>query len=106
MFKVISGGIMATVQDLGRPGFASKAVPVCGAFDAYSLKVGNYLLRNNLGEAGIEVLFPGFHIQVLSEMAVAITGGNLSPEVNGSPVDMWRAIRLVRGDELQFYRSQ
>lgn len=102
MFKVLKGGIMATVQDLGRPGFTSQGVPICGAFDAFSLKAGNYLLKNHLGEAGIEVLFPGFHIQVLSEMTVAITGGDLSPEVNGSPVDMWRAIRLTRGDVLHF----
>jgi biotin-dependent carboxylase-like uncharacterized protein len=100
MWEVIEGGLLTTAQDLGRPGYYSMGVSPSGAFDAFSLKVGNLLLRNELGEAGLEVLLPGLRMKALSEMAIAITGGDLSPTLNGQPVQMWRVIGVHRGDVL------
>jgi biotin-dependent carboxylase-like uncharacterized protein len=100
MWEVIEGGLLTTVQDLGRPGYYAMGVSPSGAFDAFSLKVGNLLLRNELGEAGLEVLLPGLRMKALSEMAIAITGGDLSPTLNGQPVQMWRVIGVHRGDIL------
>ena len=100
MWEVIEGGLLTTVQDLGRPGYYAMGVAPSGAFDAFSLKVGNLLLRNELGEAGLEVLLPGLRMKALSEMAIAITGGDLSPTLNGQPVQMWRVIGVHKGDVL------
>jgi biotin-dependent carboxylase-like uncharacterized protein len=100
MWEVIEGGLLTTVQDLGRPGYYAMGVSPSGAFDAFSLKVGNLLLKNELGEAGLEVLLPGLWMKALSEMAIAITGGDLSPTLNGQPVQMWRVIGVHRGDVL------
>ncbi len=102
MWEVIEGGLMTTVQDLGRPGYYAMGVSPSGAFDAFSLKVGNLLLKNELGEAGLEVLLPGLRMKALSEMAITITGGDLSPTLNGQPVQMWRVIGVHRGDVLHF----
>jgi biotin-dependent carboxylase-like uncharacterized protein len=102
MWEVIEGGLMTTVQDLGRPGYYAMGVPASGAFDAFSLKVGNLLLRNELGEAGLEVLLPGLRMKALSEMAIVITGGDLSPMLNGQPVQMWRVIGVHKDDVLHF----
>jgi len=104
MFEVINGGMMTTVQDLGRRGYGSKGIPPSGAFDAFSLKAGNLLLRNGLGEAGLEVLGIGLQLKAMSDMAIAITGGDLSPKLNGQDTEMWRVIRLSEGDLLTFSR--
>ena len=104
MFEVINGGMMTTVQDLGRPGYGSKGIPPSGAFDAYSLKVGNLLLKNLLGDAGLEVLGIGFQMKALSDMGIAITGGDLSPRLNGQNIQMWKVIRVSKGDVLSFSR--
>jgi antagonist of KipI len=104
MFEVINGGMMTTVQDLGRPGYGSKGIPPSGAFDAFSLKVGNLLLKNNLGDAGLEVLGIGFQMKALSDMGIAITGGDLSPRLNGQDIEMWKVIRVSKGDILSFSR--
>lgn len=93
---------MTSVQDLGRPGYFSVGIPPSGAFDAFSLKVGNLLLRNELGEAGLEVLLPGLRMKALSGMAIAITGGDLLPTLNGHPVEMWKVILVRKGDVLHF----
>jgi antagonist of KipI len=104
MFEVINGGMMTTVQDLGRPGYGSKGIPPSGAFDAFSLKAGNLLLRNELGEAGLEVLGIGLRLKALSHMAVVITGGDLCPKLNNEDIEMWRVIGLYEGDVLTFSR--
>jgi antagonist of KipI len=102
MFEVVDGGPMTTVQDLGRPEYASMGIPPSGAFDAFSLKVGNLLLRNDLGEAGLEVLMPGLKLKTCAESAIAITGGDLAPTLNGRPIEMWRVIQVFEGDILHF----
>ena len=104
MWHVINGGMMTTVQDLGRPGYASMGVPPSGAFDAFSLKAANLLLANPLGRAGLEVTIVGFKAEALSEMAIAVTGGDLSPTLNGQALEMWQAVRVSEGDILEFQR--
>jgi len=104
MFEVINGGMMTTVQDLGRPGYGSKGIPPSGSFDAFSLKVGNLLLKNHLGDAGLEVLGIGFQMKALSDMGIAITGGDLSPILNGQDIEMWKVIMVSKGDILTFSR--
>ena len=100
MWEIIESGMMTTVQDLGRHGYSWMGIPPSGAFDAFSLKVGNFLLKNDLGEAGLEILLGGLRMKALSEMAVAITGGDLSPTLNGRPLNMWRVIWIREGDIL------
>ena len=102
MWEIIECGLATTVQDLGRPGYFSMGIPPSGAFDAFSLKAGNLLLKNDLGEAGLEVLLPGLSMKALSEMAISITGGDLSPTVNDRAVEMWRVQQVFKGDILRF----
>jgi antagonist of KipI len=65
MFEVIAPGIMTAVQDLGRPGYSSAGIPLSGAADPFSLKVGNLLVGNRPGEAGLEVLLYGLQLKAL-----------------------------------------
>jgi antagonist of KipI len=102
MFEVISGGLMTTVQDLGRPGFYSVGIPICGAADRFALKCGNYLLGNKPGEAGLEILLYGLRLRILKDVAIAVTGADMSPEVNGMRAPMWNAIELTAGDIIRF----
>ena len=56
--KVIveNGGLLTTVQDLGRRGYERYGVPVSGAMDAQALRIANLLVGNEQGEAGLEIL--------------------------------------------------
>ena len=47
MITVLHPGIYSTVQDLGRKGCADIGVPISGAMDAYSVKIGNQLVQND-----------------------------------------------------------
>jgi biotin-dependent carboxylase-like uncharacterized protein len=101
-FEVLEPGILTTIQDLGRYGFSQFGVPPSGALDTYSYRVGNLLAGNKQGEASLETTVMGLKLKTLREVVVAITGGDLSPTLNGEPLEMWRTHLLVEGDIINF----
>jgi biotin-dependent carboxylase-like uncharacterized protein len=74
MIEVLAPGPYATVQDLGRPGYAHVGVPHSGAADAGSLRLANRLLGNAEGLAGIEFTFGMAHLRFLAGAWVALAG--------------------------------
>ena len=59
VIRVSESGLFTTVQDLGREGFAFLGVSASGAADAISLRLGNRLLGNAEGAAGLEMTLLG-----------------------------------------------
>ena len=100
--EVLSPGLLTTVQDLGRHGFQAFGVPVAGALDPYSLMAGNLVVGNDPKAAGLEVTLAGPELVFRSERLVCVTGGDLSPRVNGSAVASWEGVPLREGDVLSF----
>jgi antagonist of KipI len=101
-FEVLDPGIQTTVQDLGRFGFSQVGVPPSGALDLFSLRVGNLLVGNEEGEAGLEMAIMGLKLKAMRAVVIAITGGDLFPTRNGESLEMWRSHLLVEGDILAF----
>ena len=101
-FEVLEPGILTTIQDLGRYGFSQFGVPPSGALDAFSYRVGNLLVMNQQGEASLETTIMGLKLKTLREVVIAITGADLSPTLNGEPLEMWRTHLLVEGDVVSF----
>lgn len=106
VFEVLEPGILTTIQDLGRYGFSQFGVPPSGALDTFSLRVGNLLVGNREEEACLEITLMGLKIKVLREAVIAITGGDLSPVLNGERLEMWRTHLLVEGDVIAFKKAQ
>jgi antagonist of KipI len=102
VLEVLDPGILTTIQDLGRFGFSQFGVPPSGALDSFSLRVGNLLVGNNEAAAGLETTVMGLKLKALREAVIALSGGNLSPSLNGEPLEMWRSHLLVEGDVLSF----
>jgi antagonist of KipI len=100
--EVLAPGPLTTVQDLGRPGFGKYGVPPSGALDTFSLRVANLLVGNGEGEAGLEITLMGLRVKALTDLNLAVTGGDLQPHRNEAPLDMWRSLRVRRGDILHF----
>ncbi len=101
-FEVLEPGILTTIQDLGRYGFSQFGVPPSGALDPFSLRVGNLLVGNEEDEACLEITLTGLRIRSLKEVAIAITGGDLSPTLNGESLEMWQTHLLVQDDIITF----
>ncbi|MEH7331246.1 biotin-dependent carboxyltransferase family protein [Neobacillus drentensis] len=100
IFKVIKPGLQTTVQDLGRYGYQQFGISPSGAMDPYSMQVANILVGNAKGEAVLEatVIGPGF--QALSDMTIAICGGNFSPKVDEREAPMWKSFLIKKGQIL------
>ena len=74
MIRVVSTGLLATVQDLGRPGYADLGVSAAGAADALALRAGNLLAGNAPGAPAIEMTMTGGVFEFQCDATVALTG--------------------------------
>ncbi|MGA9225009.1 MAG: KipI antagonist, partial [Mesobacillus sp.] len=102
LFKVLKPGLQTSVQDLGRTGYQQYGMSPSGAMDTYSMQMANLLTGNPLGEAVLEAVMVGPSLEVLTNVSIAICGGNLEPKVNGQEVPMWKSFILKVDDILSF----
>lgn len=100
--KVIKAGMLTTIQDLGRIGYRKDGVIESGAMDKDALLMGNLLLGNEENEAGLECTLSGPSLLFENEALIAITGADLSAEIDGVAVDRWRPILVAKGAILSF----
>ena len=100
--RILKGGLLTTVQDLGRNGYQSQGFSVGGVMDIRSFKIANLLLDNPENEAVLEFTLIGPVLEFTAATIIAITGGDFQPTLNGDPVPMYTAIYVNKGDNLKF----
>jgi biotin-dependent carboxylase-like uncharacterized protein len=71
-------GLLATVQDLGRLGYAHLGVPPAGAADRRSLRNANRLVGNDDNAAAIEIAVRGLTCTTSLDVDVAVIGASWS----------------------------
>jgi antagonist of KipI len=86
---VESAGLLSTVQDLGRPGFGPIGVSPSGAADPVSLRLGNLLVGNEPGAAGLEMTLVGGSFVFPQGAVIALAGANFAATINGCPAQAW-----------------
>jgi len=101
-FEVLRPGILTTVQDLGRPGFARYGVAPSGALDGFALRVANLLVGNPENAAALETAVMGLRLKALRDSVVAVTGADLKPMRGREPLAMWRSQRIHAGEVIAF----
>lgn len=99
---VESPGLLTSVQDLGRPGFGLEGISPSGAADPVALRVGNLLVENEPGAAGLELTLVGGSFVFLEGAVIALTGADLGATVDGRPLGMWTSHALLAGTKLVF----
>lgn len=100
--KILNPGLLSTIQDLGRVGLQKYGVIVGGVMDSLAARIANLLVGNEEGEATIEVTMFGTELEMLEDNIIAITGGDLKPEIDGESALMWRPILIRKGQVLKF----
>ncbi|MDD5264453.1 MAG: biotin-dependent carboxyltransferase family protein [Candidatus Bipolaricaulis sp.] len=100
--EVLDPGLLTTLQDLGRAGYERYGVPPAGAADPYALRLGNLLLGNEEGEAGLEVTLLGPTLRFEEDCWIAITGADLGARWNGAEAPLWETLSFRAGDRLSF----
>jgi antagonist of KipI len=102
MIDVLDGGLLTTVQDLGRFGHQHYGVPVSGAVDRFALRVANRLVGNDDGAACLEITLIGPRLRFLADTVVALAGADLSPHLDGGPVATWEPFTVCAGSTVSF----
>lgn len=105
--EVEDGGLVTTVQDLGRLGYQRYGVPVAGATDGSALRVANRLVGNEPGAAGLECTVAGPRLVALRPMVTAVTGADLGAVVDRQDIGRfevppWSSFLLRPGNVLRF----
>ena len=100
--EIVSPGIMTSVQDMGRYGYGRFGVAPSGALDSFAMRVANLLVGNREDQAGLETMLLGPGIRFLTEVVVAVTGGDLQPKRNRQSIEMWRSHAFQKDDVLSF----
>lgn len=101
MIKVLQPGMFTTVQDLGREGFGPMGVSPSGAADAVSLRVGNLLVGNFAGAAGLEMTLLGGTFLFPAGATVVLAGSDFGATLDGVAVEVWTAVEVRPGQTLQ-----
>ncbi|MEV6770857.1 biotin-dependent carboxyltransferase family protein [Nocardia sp. NPDC051030] len=101
MIRVERVGPLATIQDLGRPGWFDSGVGIAGAADRSSLRLANRLVGNPEGAAGIEALLGGLELLAQRHLTVAVTGAPAPASVDGRPVGAASVLEIEEGQRLR-----
>ena len=101
-FRVENPGIQTTIQDEGRFGYQQYGVSVSGPMDTESFCIANILVGNSGSDAGLEITYMGPTLVFDEDNVIAVTGGHLSPMLNGELMPMYRAVKVKSGDRLVF----
>ena len=97
---VQKAGVLTTIQDYGRYGYEAIGITNAGAVDKYSMFTANLLIGNPKEAPVLEATLLGPTLEFLESTQIAITGGDMSPEINGIPVQMNSALVVRAGDIL------
>jgi biotin-dependent carboxylase-like uncharacterized protein len=105
VIRVLSSGLLTTVQDLGRPGFGALGVPAGGAADAHALRLGNLLLGNDEGAAALEATLDGPELFFEGETLVVLAGAPFAATLDGEELAAWSATQVRAGSRLDLGRA-
>lgn len=100
LFRVLKQGVYASMQDKGRYGFRKYGMPVAGVMDSYAYRIGNDILNHSDNVAALEIFLGGLSLEVLCDHSIVITGADLSADLDGVPVPLWKSFNISKGQIL------
>jgi biotin-dependent carboxylase-like uncharacterized protein len=100
--RVVKGGLLSTIQDLGRVGHQSVGVSVAGPMDWYSHRLANRLVSNDERAAALEMTMIGPELLAEGEALCAVAGAEFTVTVAGGQVPLDRPFAVQRGQRIVF----
>jgi len=101
LIQVQAPGLLTTVQDLGREGFGPLGVSPSGAADAISLRLGNRLVGNPEGAAGLEMTLLGGTFLFPHGGVIALTGSDFGATLDAAAVGLYTPVEAKAGQTLR-----
>lgn len=99
---VLDGGVMTTIQDYpGRQGLWDVGVPPSGPMDHLAFRIGNKLVANHEGVAGLEVTLVGCTLKFNADTIISITGAPIEAKLDNHNIAMWQSHPVKAGSVLK-----
>lgn len=98
--RIISPGVLTTVQDGGRFGMMEFGIGQTGAMDSEAYRAANYLVGNDEGQAVLEATFYGPTIEFLQDTVVALTGADMVAQLGDRVAPLYEAFSVKEGQRL------
>ena len=100
-FTVCVPGLLTTVQDRGRMGYAASGFSPSGVMDRRAFSLGNLLVGNAANAPAIEFAFAGPTLEFETDAVVAITGADFNPRLDEERAPMYQAFVVRAGQRSQ-----
>jgi antagonist of KipI len=105
LLTIIKPGILDTLQDAGRFGFAASGINTNGVMDSYAMQVANALAGNEPGEALIEMHFPAATIRFEAGALIALSGADFDAVIDDISVPVNKTVLVAQGAILSFKKN-
>jgi len=100
-FDIVSPGTFTTIQDFpGRIGYWQVGIPPSGPMDNLSFRIGNKMLGNTEGAAGLEITAIGPKITFRTDTRFVITGAQIEIELKANKLATYTVYTAQKGDVL------
>jgi urea carboxylase len=107
VIEVLNAGTLTTVQDWpGRLGYWDVGIPPSGPMDDLAFRLGNRLVGNPPGLAGLECTLNGPTLRFHVPAVIALTGATMPATFDGQPVSFWTPLAVSAGAVLQLGQAQ
>ncbi len=100
--EIAKPGLQTTVQDEGRIGTYAAGLPPSGALDKHAYRIGNLLVGNPAGAAGLEMTYLGAELRFTEPTVFALSGADMAPKLSGEEIETWRSYAAGADDVLSF----
>jgi biotin-dependent carboxylase-like uncharacterized protein len=102
VLEVLDPGLLTTVQDGGRRGWARYGIPPSGPMDTAAFAAANALMGNPPGTAGLEITLTGPVLRAWRDMLIAVCGAEFALQAGRLPVPTWHAVFVRAGYLIRF----
>src|SRR6266542_687498 len=86
--RIITPGLLTTIQDRGRWGWQALGVPTAGPMDPFAHRLANTLVGNDGAAATLEVTLSGPELEFDDDRTAAVTGADFEVSLNGEAQQM------------------
>ena len=99
--EIIKPGLLTTLQDAGRAGFAHLGIGRAGAFDAPALRIANTLCGNPRDACALEITLLGPTLRFHVGAWIAVTGAPIPFRIDGIDQPTWTPVFAAAGSTVE-----
>lgn len=99
--KIIHPGLLTSIQDFGRNGYAKYGIPKSGVMDSYAAKIANLLVGNKQEDAVMEITMLGPILEFDKDALLVLVALKANVFLNDKNIELLKPFKVKSGDRLQ-----